>query len=464
MSIITGQFSYQIEDLDIKNAKLEIYVPNTSNAFTLETWIKIDSLSEGKSGTIYSDTGKFGAVTVEMLSDGRVLCTATSKSETDSSTDSSTDSIKESISVTTIKSLPTDIWTHYACVLDGNSLLSFANGGQVDHSESNNPLLGPVDTSGGDAPTIGCQDPSCTNVRTNFHGQLDDLRLYKTSRTQNEIAKSLSPLAPNPSVEITSKVSERAGRERDGTAQSRPADDCSTLRTLHPHSKSGPYWILGGETRKKGEETKPTLAYCDMSTRGGGWTAVHKFVGGTETRAYASSFIDPSVSNRDIFSDGKRLHTSYVDPFTETPGIVNEQLWNTMAKRTDVEWMKSMLLYDDTGSLVSAQEVVMSLPNDVSLSTTLNVDVGCTPTATPLLLTVGSSTTTSVSLRFGSVVKRTSNNGRIGLPSIHTEDCGNMHGLRGGEDETVLKNSLACRRLFVGCKKALRSECMGPCM
>ena len=413
-----------ISYFDIKSAHLDVYVPHLSNHWTIEMWVKIEHHGH-KMGTIYHDSGVNGDVRVDALSDGRVSCSVQSK-------DSNKKRNTEVLEILSQHRLPVHTWSHVACILNDKTFTMYMNGGQLDFSQATNAMLGPVDTVGETAPLIGCATTLCNE--TPFVGQLDDVRIWKTSRTKEEIKMTISPEEPSSSFPlsistvVTSATSATTSQQQnDGTSYDRAAETCLSLKRLHPSSNSGAYWIGG---------SVPTLVHCDMSSHGGGWVAVWKQVGGSTARDY-TNFTDPAVSNRDLFSDDKRSHTNYVDPTFEQPGVIDEQLYKTFSASRNVEWMKSSTLYHTNGNLVDAQHVLLRT-GDASLSNIMNVDVGCTPVSTPLTLTVG---TTGQLLSFGAIVKNASSSGKVGLPTKKEEDCG-AHSIHGGEDVTSLLNGL----------------------
>ena len=78
-------------------------------------------------------------------------------------------------------------WTHIAATYDGSSALLYINGVQVAQATGTGPL---VDL--GAVARIGAGDTAPGSANERWNGLIDDLRIWSTARTQQEIAAGMS--------------------------------------------------------------------------------------------------------------------------------------------------------------------------------------------------------------------------------------------------------------------------------
>jgi hypothetical protein len=84
--------------------------------------------------------------------------------------------------------LTVGVWTHVACVHDGQSITLY-----IDGVERDTATAGPPATSAGNGTNIGSDAP---NGGDDFLGRIDELRVWNRARTPDEICEAAACAAP----------------------------------------------------------------------------------------------------------------------------------------------------------------------------------------------------------------------------------------------------------------------------
>jgi len=121
---------------------------------------------------------------------------------------------------------------------------------------------------------------------------------------------------------------------RYGKSQARPGTSCLDVLTVLVTATDGVYWIDpdGGAPDNSFE------VYCDMTTAGGGWTLVYKYVG------------NDTHSQVDILNTGFTPNATKATLLTERVDAVNRKVYDAFWTAKGKAWMSKWMLYEGGGN------------------------------------------------------------------------------------------------------------------
>jgi len=216
---------------------------------------------------------------------------------------------------------------------DAGDLNLYVNGVLTDSNSQNASFTGLEDV---DADfVIGGWDPDHSGGKI-FNGIIDEVRVYDTELSHGQIKQLYNMNSGSFSV----------------GASSLPKS-CMDQLSRNPNSSDGVYLI------DPGPGVDPFEVYCDMTTRGGGWTLVWKNFGGPLYSNYSGQ-----LTNSALWASSTN---TLVKPFSAQGGAIgshkNVPAWNAFIGKENVEWIKMGRAYNSSGSSYPFNYSHASAPN-----------------------------------------------------------------------------------------------------
>jgi hypothetical protein len=221
--------------------------------------------------------------------------------------------------------IPDNNYNHYTIVYTNNDkVIAYRNG--IEIGRKNHTVSTPTNAN---SLNIGRRDDGTYN----YNGDISNVKIYSRALSDTEV-KSLYDKGRDSGSGMTIKPY--------GSVPGMAGLSCLDILNNNPGAinNDGLYWV-------NPEGDNPFQVYCDMTTDGGGWTAVWKNFGGPEYASFGTN-----VSDQTLWANPS-TYNSLATPYSyskQAESVIQKNVWDKYIYSTNVDWLKHGDGYDVNGN------------------------------------------------------------------------------------------------------------------